>query len=88
VHIPRWLKSPGMDEDKIASFYADCLAKAYRLRSLSVDRGMSWRARRLTKFVARSSVGALRPERTALPTGTMPQALDDTTTGSGFGRPA
>jgi len=97
VHIPRWLKSPGMDEDKIASFYndpvkmefdADCLAKAYRLRSLSVDRGMSWRARRLTKFVARSCVGALRPERTPLLTGTMPQALGDTATGSGLGRPA
>ena len=86
-----------MDEDKIASFYndpvktefdADCLAKAYRLRSLSVDRGMSWRARRLTKFVARSCVGALRPERTPLPAGTMPQALGDTAAGSGLGRPA
>jgi 2-polyprenyl-6-methoxyphenol hydroxylase-like FAD-dependent oxidoreductase len=69
IHIPRWLSTPGMHEDKITQFYADpvkvafdaeCLAKAYRLRSLSVDRSMPWQARRLTKFVARSCVGALR----------------------------
>jgi 2-polyprenyl-6-methoxyphenol hydroxylase-like FAD-dependent oxidoreductase len=69
VHIPRWLASDGMSEDKIASFYADpikracdahSLAKAYRLRSLSIDPRLSWRARRWGKFVGRLGLGALR----------------------------
>jgi len=98
VHIKRWLASPGMDEDKIASFYRDpvkvefdaaCLDKAYRLRALSVERGMSWQARRLTKFVARSCVGALRAPRPAYyPTGIAPRPVADAATGAGLGRPA
>jgi hypothetical protein len=55
VHIPRWLASPGMAEEKIAAFYDDpvkraCDAqstdKAYYLRSLSTEPGLPWRARR------------------------------------------
>ncbi len=97
LHIKRWLASPGMDEDKIASFYKDpvkmefdaaCLAKAYRLRSLSVERGMSWQARRLTKYVARSCVGALRPGRAPVPTGALPQPIADAPTGAGLRRSA
>src|SRR5262249_60122087 len=51
--IPRWLASEGMDAGKLAAFYndpekeaceADCLAKAYHLRSLSIDDALSWRA--------------------------------------------
>ena len=49
VHIPRWLASAGMGEDKIADFYddevkVDCdaasTAKAYYLRSLSTETGL------------------------------------------------
>ncbi len=61
VHIPRWLSSDGMAADKIASFYIDpvkracdahSIAKAYSLRSLSIDDGMAWRAQRLGRFLA------------------------------------
>ncbi len=95
LHIPRWLKSPGMDEDKIASFYRDpvkaefdhaCLVKAFRLRSLSVDRGMSWQARRLTKYVARSCVGAMRVPRQSLSIPAMGTPIADAPTGAGLRR--
>jgi 2-polyprenyl-6-methoxyphenol hydroxylase-like FAD-dependent oxidoreductase len=69
VHIPRWLASPGMGVDKIASFYADPVkracdensaARSFFLRSLSTDEGLSWRARRWTRFgvqIGASAVG-------------------------------
>jgi len=50
VYIPEWLSTEGMDANKIAQFYDDpektacearCLAKAYHLRSLSIDRSHS-----------------------------------------------
>jgi 2-polyprenyl-6-methoxyphenol hydroxylase-like FAD-dependent oxidoreductase len=72
VHIPRWLASPGMGEDKIAAFYDDpvkqasdaaSLAKAYDLRSLSTNSGLPWQARRWFKFFAQSGVGTLRRMR-------------------------
>jgi len=53
-----------MGADKIAGFYRDpekmecearSLAKAYHLRSLSIDNGLSWRARRWARFVGRLS---------------------------------
>src|SRR2546430_9042501 len=49
VHIPQWLATDGMGADKIAGFYRDpekmecearSLAKAYHLRSLSIDNGL------------------------------------------------
>jgi 2-polyprenyl-6-methoxyphenol hydroxylase-like FAD-dependent oxidoreductase len=64
VHIPQWLATDGMGADKIAGFYRDpekmecearSLAKAYHLRSLSIDNGLSWRARRWARFVGRLS---------------------------------
>jgi 2-polyprenyl-6-methoxyphenol hydroxylase-like FAD-dependent oxidoreductase len=67
-HIPAWLSSEGMGRDKIAAFYADpvkracdaeSLDKAYWLRSLSIDSGLSWRAQRW----ARSAVSTLRQMR-------------------------
>jgi 2-polyprenyl-6-methoxyphenol hydroxylase-like FAD-dependent oxidoreductase len=70
VHIPRWLASPGMGEEKIAAFYSDevkvacdraSIQKAFYLRSLSTARGVAWRARRLSRFVADWGRGALRP---------------------------
>jgi len=69
VHIPRWLATPGMDAGKIAGFYDDpvkracdeaSLAKAYDLRSFSLDAGWRWHMRRRVKFVGQYAVGALR----------------------------
>jgi len=81
VHIPHWLATDGMDEDKIAAFYDDPIktacdawstAKAYQLRSLSIDNGISWRARRWARFVARLSEGVLRRSRDRLEAGSAP----------------
>ncbi len=69
VHVPRWLASDGMGVEKIAAFYDDPVkracdahsaAKAYHLRSLSIEAGVSWRARRWARFMARLGVGMLR----------------------------
>src|SRR4030081_2946589 len=62
VYIPQWLATDGMDAAKIAGFYNDwektacearCLAKAYHLRSLSIDTALSWRAQRWARFILR-----------------------------------
>jgi 2-polyprenyl-6-methoxyphenol hydroxylase-like FAD-dependent oxidoreductase len=72
VHIPDWLSTDGMDTDKIAAFYDDPVkracdaastAKAYHLRSLSTANGLSWRARRWARFMARAGEGLLRQLR-------------------------
>jgi 2-polyprenyl-6-methoxyphenol hydroxylase-like FAD-dependent oxidoreductase len=79
VYIPRWLASEGMDADKIGTFYEDpakvacdaaSASRAYYLRSLALDRRLTWRARRvawcLTDLASRvwhpSSAGYLRLE--------------------------
>ena len=58
--------------EKIAQFYDDpekvacearCLEKAYHLRSLSIDNGLSWRAQRWARFLARLAQGTLRAVR-------------------------
>ncbi len=76
VHIPRWLAAPGMDADKIATFYddkvkVDCdaasTAKAFYLRSLSTEAGLAWQARRWGRFIVRLSVGSARQVRGRLP---------------------
>jgi 2-polyprenyl-6-methoxyphenol hydroxylase-like FAD-dependent oxidoreductase len=60
VYVAGWLKSPGMGLEKIENFYDDpvkrasddfSLAKAYSLRSFSVDPALPWRARRWAKFL-------------------------------------
>jgi 2-polyprenyl-6-methoxyphenol hydroxylase-like FAD-dependent oxidoreductase len=70
--IPRWLASEGMGADKLAAFYCDpeklvceedCLAKAYHLRSLSIDSGLAWQAQRWVRFAARLSDGIARAIR-------------------------
>jgi hypothetical protein len=75
VHIPNWFASDGMGTDKIAAFYRDpvktacdqqSFAKAFHLRSLSIDRGLSWHARRWARFLGRLAIGAAR--RVAMPT--------------------
>ena len=69
VHIPRWLATPGMGEEKIAAFYDDLVkqasdafstAKAYGLRSFSIDPSLPWSARRFIKFVLHWGRGTLR----------------------------
>jgi 2-polyprenyl-6-methoxyphenol hydroxylase-like FAD-dependent oxidoreductase len=69
VHIPRWLATADMGNDKIAAFYDDEVKvacdkfsahKAYYLRSLSTETGLAWRARRGGKFLAHLGKGALR----------------------------
>ncbi len=81
-YIPSWLASEGMDKVKIAGFYNDSekvacearsLAKAYHLRSLSIDNGLSWRAQRWARFVARLSQGMWRAIRARLTDGSTPR---------------
>jgi hypothetical protein len=61
-----------MDTNKLAAFYndpekvaceADCLAKAYHLRSLSIDDSLSWRAKRWARLALRLSDGISRSVR-------------------------
>jgi 2-polyprenyl-6-methoxyphenol hydroxylase-like FAD-dependent oxidoreductase len=72
VHIPHWLATPGMGADKIAAFYDDpvkqacdesSLAKAYDVRSFTVDPGLSGVARRWIKFGGQLARGSLRQAR-------------------------
>ena len=72
VHVPQWLATPGMGEDKIAAFYDDPVkkasdaysaAKAFELRSLTLDTGLTWAARRWVKFAGQFGRGALRQAR-------------------------
>jgi 2-polyprenyl-6-methoxyphenol hydroxylase-like FAD-dependent oxidoreductase len=78
VHIPDWLATDGMDEDKISAFYNDPVktecdvwsaAKAYSFRSVTIDNGLTWRAQRWARFIAGLGEGALRRARGRLKTG-------------------
>lgn len=69
VHIPQWLATPGMGQEKIAAFYADpikmacethSLTKAYDLRSLSIGTDLASAALRWIKFAGQFGRGALR----------------------------
>ena len=69
VHVPRWFATPGMGADKIAAFYddpvkqacdADSAARAFYVRSISIDAGILWQARRWGKFVGQSGRGTAR----------------------------
>jgi len=73
IHVPRWLATPGMGEEKISTFYEDTVktvcdahsvAKAFYTRSLSIDPGLSWRARRLSRYIAQRGIGMFRRART------------------------
>lgn len=68
-HIPNWLASPGMGEEKIRRFYSDpakmacdtfSFTKAHDTRSLSIGNGLPVTARRWAKFAGQLSRGALR----------------------------
>ena len=78
IHIPRWLATSGMAEQKIAAFYDDAVkmasdahsaAKAFFLRSLSTDTGLAWSARRWIRFFGQAGVGLLRQARGRLSVG-------------------
>jgi len=69
VHIPNWFASPGMGADKIAAFYEDSVREAYHdhsahkafhLRSLTVEPGVTWAAHRWLRFLARLAIGKRR----------------------------
>jgi 2-polyprenyl-6-methoxyphenol hydroxylase-like FAD-dependent oxidoreductase len=69
VHIPAWLATEGMDQDKIAAFYDDPVktacdawsaAKAFNFRSVSIETGIYWQALRWTRFLARLGEGVWR----------------------------
>lgn len=75
AHIPEWLATPGMAEDKIAAFYEDPVkracdeqstAKAFFLRSLSTESGLAWRARRFARFAGQLGFGLARQMRQRL----------------------
>jgi 2-polyprenyl-6-methoxyphenol hydroxylase-like FAD-dependent oxidoreductase len=75
VHIPCWLATPGMGKDKIEAFYDDevkvacekfCLEKAFYLRSVSIETALSWRARRVAKFLGHTGKGMARAAGTLL----------------------
>lgn len=60
VHIPAWLASEGMSDNKIATFYDDPVkqacdqwstAKGYHFRAVSIDKGIRWQAQRWARFV-------------------------------------
>ena len=74
VHIPRWLASDGMGVDKIAAFYDDpvkraadeaSLAKAFKLRALSTERSLYWKAMRMARLAAQIARATLRHIRGA-----------------------
>jgi len=72
VHVPRWFATPGMDAEKITAFYddpvkqacdGDSAARAFYVRSISIDAGILWQARRWGKFIGQSGIGAARRMR-------------------------
>jgi 2-polyprenyl-6-methoxyphenol hydroxylase-like FAD-dependent oxidoreductase len=85
VYIPQWLSTEGMGAEKIAAFYDDsekkacearCLAKAYHLRSLSIDNGLSWRAQRWARFILRLAQGTRLAIGRQFAGGSMPRRLE------------
>ncbi|MBR0900659.1 FAD-dependent monooxygenase [Bradyrhizobium tropiciagri] len=67
VHIPNWLASPGMAVNKIEQFYDDPVKReydetskswAYRLRSMSIEEGISWRIQRRLRFFVGAAISA------------------------------
>jgi 2-polyprenyl-6-methoxyphenol hydroxylase-like FAD-dependent oxidoreductase len=99
VHIPQWLATPGMGADKIAAFYDDPVRakyhahsahKAFHLRSLTVEPGATWAARRWLRFLARLAIGKRREVLARLGVGPAKRDVPDATRpmGAGLGRTA
>jgi 2-polyprenyl-6-methoxyphenol hydroxylase-like FAD-dependent oxidoreductase len=77
-HIPAWLVTDGMGEDKIAAYYDDAskkacdewaMEKAFSFRSVSIDEGLHWRMQRWARFLNWLGLGLLR--RAGIRLGTM-----------------
>jgi 2-polyprenyl-6-methoxyphenol hydroxylase-like FAD-dependent oxidoreductase len=71
-HIARWLATPGMTADKIASFYRDrskvasdesSLALAILTKRAATENTLRWRGRRFIRYAGQVAVGALREWR-------------------------
>jgi 2-polyprenyl-6-methoxyphenol hydroxylase-like FAD-dependent oxidoreductase len=69
VHIPQWLRTAGMDTEKIAAFYDDpvkqgcdqfSINKAYWLKAFCTDPSLRWQLRRQGKFFLHLVRGWLR----------------------------
>jgi len=78
VHIPAWLATEGMGEDKIASFYDDpvkqacdawSMGKAVSFRKVTIENGLYWRAQRWARFLAWFGEGAVRRMRSRIRAG-------------------
>jgi 2-polyprenyl-6-methoxyphenol hydroxylase-like FAD-dependent oxidoreductase len=78
VHIPAWLASEGMGEDKIASFYDDpvkqacdawSMGKAISFRKVTIGKGPYWQAQRWARFLSWFGEGALRRMRSRISAG-------------------
>ena len=78
AYIPQWLATDGMNARKISQFYEDpekmacearSLTKAYHLRSLSTDNGLSWRAQRWARFLVRLAQGVRQSIRKGVSAG-------------------
>lgn len=76
IHIPNWLATDGMSADKIAQYYADPLklecdawatGKAFKLRSVTIENSLYWRAQRWARFFGRLGEGMVRRTRETLP---------------------
>lgn len=76
VHIPQWLKTPGLGEDKIAAFYDDPVKracddysaeKAFSLRAFTLDTSAAGIARRWIKFGLHWGKGTMRSLMTPAP---------------------
>lgn len=66
IHIPNWLMSDGMGEEKISTFYDDPVKTGFDaysihlanyLRSLTLDQEPIWRARRVAWFAMQAAEG-------------------------------
>jgi 2-polyprenyl-6-methoxyphenol hydroxylase-like FAD-dependent oxidoreductase len=78
VHIPAWLATEGMDENKIASFYDDpvkqacdawSMAKGFSFRKVTIETGLYWRAQRWARFLSWFGEGCLRRMRNGISAG-------------------
>ena len=68
-HIPAWLATEGMGEDKVSAFYDDPVkqacdawsaAKGRDFRRITIDSGLYWRSQRLARFIGWRAGGLLR----------------------------
>lgn len=67
-HIPKWLSTPGMDNEKIEQFYTDpeklridgeSRSEAFKLRSITIDKSFSWEMKRWSRYLYHSLRGKL-----------------------------